>query len=133
MAELPVSGLFNLDEMKTPDNTDVLLAIHLDDNGQPDEEGSGYYTVALLIQTLGKVATDAEAGAVSAKQAAELAQSKCEEALAAIGTSDTTGLRGQAITAIQNALTSALQSIGRNDNEGARQAALQAINAQIGI
>ena len=127
MAELPVSGLFNLDEMKTPDNTDVLLAIHLDDNGQPDEEGSGYYTVALLIQTLGKVATDAEAGAVTAKQAAELAQSKCEEALAAIGTSDTTGLRGQAITAIQNALTSALQSIGRNDNEGARQAALQAI------
>ena len=127
MAELPVSGLFNLDEMKTPDNTDVLLAIHLDDNGQPDEEGSGYYTVALLIQTLGKVATDAEAGAVTAKQAAELAQSKCEEALAAIGTSDTTGLRGQAITAIQNALTSALQSIGQNDNEGARQAALQAI------
>ena len=127
MAELPVSGLFNLDEMKTPDNTDVLLAIHLDDNGQPDEEGSGYYTVALLIQTLGKVATDAEAGAVTAKKAAELAQSKCEEALAAIGTSDTTGLRGQAITAIQNALTSALQSIGRNDNEGARQAALQAI------
>ena len=74
MADLPVNGLFNLDEMKTPDNTDVLLALHLDSTGKPIEKESGYYSIALLIQTLGQVATDAEAGAISAQQAAEAAQ-----------------------------------------------------------
>ena len=128
MADLPVNGLFNLDEMKTPDNTDVLLALHLDSTGKPIEKESGYYSIALLIQTLGQVATDAEAGAISAQQAAEAAQAMCEEALAAIGNSDTTGLRGQAITAINNAKALALSAIGESDSAGARGNAITAIS-----
>lgn len=130
MAELPVSGLFNLDEMKTPDINDVLLALQLDTDGRPLEDQSGYYTVALLIQTLGQVATDAEAGAVSAKDAAELAQQKAEEALAAIGTNNDEGLRGQAIAAINLALQNTLDAIGESNTEGARGEAISAIEAK---
>ena len=131
MAELPVAGLFDLDKMKTPDSSDVLLAFHIDASGKPIEAESGYYTVALLIQTLGQIATNAEQGAISAKTAAEAAQAACEAALAAIGNSDTTGLRGQAITAINNARIAALAAIGESDSAGARGNAIAAINAKL--
>lgn len=131
MAELPVAGLFDLDKMKTPDSSDVLLAFHIDASGKPVETESGYYTIALLIQTLGQIATNAEQGAISAKTAAEAAQAACEAALAAIGNSDTTGLRGQAITAINNARIAALAAIGESDSAGARGNAIAAINAKL--
>ena len=127
MADIPVTGLFKLDNMKSPDNTDVLLAFHLDASGKPIETESGYYTVATLIAALGKVATDAEQGAITAQQAAEAAQAICEEALATIGNSDSTGLRGQAVEAINAARTAALAAIGETDSAGARGEALTAI------
>ena len=87
--------------------------------------------------------------AEDAKEAAEEAQGKAEDAQAAaeqakadtqeiadeaettIGNSDTTGLRGQAVTAIQTALENALASIGESNSEGARGDAIEAITAAL--
>ena len=52
-----------------------------------------------------------------------------QSALSTIGQSNDAGARGDAITAINAALTAALASIGNNDSEGARKAALDAISA----
>ena len=56
---------------------------------------------------------------------------KLNEALAAIGKTDSDGARGEAITALQVALTSALDAIGRTNDEGARKAAIDAINTAL--
>ena len=134
-----------MDKMKTPDNTDVLLAFHLDSSGRPIEEESGYYRIALLIQTLGKVATDAEAGAISAKEAVEEMKTAVEETIASFNTKVTQdnsewdskvstdkSAWAQQVTAdlqsLQTALTNALASIGESDSAGARGAAIDAIN-----
>ena len=87
--------------------------------------------------------------AEDAKEAAEEAQGKAEDAQAAaeqakadtqeiadeaettIGNSNTTGLRGQAVTAIQTALENALASIGESNSEGARGDAIEAITAAL--
>ena len=87
--------------------------------------------------------------AEDAKEAAEEAQSKAEDAQAAaeqlkqetqqianeaeetIGNSNTTGLRGEAVTAIQTALEDALASIGESNSEGARGDAIEAITAAL--
>ena len=87
--------------------------------------------------------------AEDAKEAAEEAQGKAEDAQAAaeqakadtqeiadeaettIGNSNTTGLRGEAVTAIQTALENALASIGESNSEGARGNAIEAITAAL--
>ena len=87
--------------------------------------------------------------AEDAKEAAEEAQGKAEDAQAAaeqakadtqeiadeaettIGNSNTTGLRGEAVTAIQTALENALASIGESDSAGARGDAIEAITAAL--
>ena len=87
--------------------------------------------------------------AEDAKEAAEEAQGKAEDAQAAaeqakadtqeiadeaettIGNSNTTGLRGDAVTAIQTALENALASIGESNSEGARGDAIEAITAAL--
>ena len=134
-----------MDKMKTPDNTDVLLAFHLDSSGRPIEEESGYYSIALLIQTLGKVATDAEAGAISAKEAVEEMKTAVEETIASFNTkitqdnsawdskvsADKSAWASQVSTDLQSlstALSNALASIGESDSAGARGAAIDAIN-----
>ena len=84
-----------------------------------------------------------------AKEAAELAQGKAEDAQTAaeqakadtqeiadnaeeaIGNSNSTGLRGEAIEAIEAALTQALASIGESDSAGARGDAIDAITAAL--
>ena len=145
MAELPVRGLFDLDQMKTPDNTDVLLALHLDSSGKPIENESGYYSVALLIQTLGKVATDAEAGAISAKEAVEEMKAAVEQTIAAFNTkvtqdnsawdnkvsTDKSSWQAQVAADLQSlstALSNALSAIGESNSAGARGAAIEAVN-----
>ena len=145
MADLPVSGLFDLDQMKTPDNTDVLLAFHLDSSGRPIENESGYYSVALLIQTLGKVATDAEAGAISAKEAVEEMKTAVEQTIAAFNTkvtqdnsawdnkvsTDKSSWQAQVAADLQSlstALSNALSAIGESNSAGARGAAIEAVN-----
>lgn len=93
--------------------------------------------------------TTLKAQTEDAKEAAEEAQGKAEDAQAAaeqakadtqeiadeaettIGNSDTTGLRGQAVTAIQTALENALASIGESNSEGARGDAIEAITAAL--
>ena len=84
-----------------------------------------------------------------AKEAAEEAQSKAEDAQAAaeqlkqetqqianeaeetIGNSNDTGLRGDAVEAIEIALTNALNSIGESNSDGARGDAIEAITAAL--
>ena len=122
-----------MDKMKTPDNTDVLLAFHLDSSGKPIENESGYYSVALLIQTLGKVATDAEAGAISAKEAVEEMKTAVEETIATFNTkitSDNSAWTAQVTADLQSlstALSNALDAIGETDSEGARGNAISSI------
>ena len=88
--------------------------------------------------TLKETVLDAQVAAETAQGKAEDAQAAAEKAKAdtqqiaddaeaAIGNSDSTGLRGDAIEAIQAALTSALSAIGQNDDEGARGYAIDAI------
>lgn len=134
-----------MDKMKTPDNTDVLLAFHLDSSGKPIENESGYYSVTLLIQTLGKVATDAEAGAISAKEAVEEMKAAVEETIAAFNTkvtqdnsawdskvsTDKSAWASQVTSDLQSlatALSNALAAIGESNSSGARGAAIDAVN-----
>ena len=56
---------------------------------------------------------------------------KLNEALAAIGKTDSEGARGEALTALSTALTNALDAIGRTNDEGARKAAVDAITAAL--
>ena len=87
-------------------------------------------------------ADDAKAAAENAQKAAETAQAAAEQAKAntqeiadeaetTIGNSNTTGLRGEAVTAIQTALENALASIGESNSEGARGDAIEAITAAL--
>ena len=120
--------------MKTPDNTDVLLALHLDSSGKPIEDESGYYSVVLLIQTLGKVATDAEAGAISAKEAVEEMKAAVEQTIAAFNAkiaSDNSAWDSKVTSDLQSlatALSNALAAIGESNSAGARGAAIEAVN-----
>ena len=121
----------------TPTLSDVLLALTISESGASVQELK-HYSVSDLITALGKVATDAEAGAVEALEDAEGILKSCQDALAAIGNSNTTGLRGEAIEALETALSTALESIssakasalsaiGESDTAGARGDAISAI------
>ena len=126
-SKIVIDDTYSMDEQQTPSMEHSLFAFIVGENGKPTKGTQGWYKISTLIQTLGQVATDAESGALSAQQAAEAAQTACEAALASIGDSDTTGLRGEAITSITNALNSALASIGQSDSAGARGDAISAI------
>ena len=98
-----------------------------------------------VLQQVTQLKKDAD----DAKEAAELAQGKAEDAQAAaeqlkqetqqianeaeetIGNSNDTGLRGDAVEAIEIALTNALNSIGESNSDGARGDAIEAITAAL--
>ena len=133
-----IDNIFDLDKMdKEPLLADFLFAFALDDNRRPIQDKSGYYSIQKLIDTLGKVATDAEAGAVEAKEAIELMKAAVEEAIATFNTkiaSDNMAWTQQvtaALQALDSALEEALAAIGRSDEEGARKAALEAIAQKV--
>lgn len=123
-----ISKTINMNEPGTPQSTDYLFAVKIPATGAKQYIR---YAVQDLVDALAQVATDAMTGAISAQEAAEAAQTACEQALTAIGNDDTSGLRGQAISAINSAKTAALTAIGQTDNEGARKAALDAISAAL--
>ena len=137
-----IDRVLSAEDTGTPLSSDVLLAFRVT-GGIPQE--AKHYTIEALITALGKVATDAEAGAVEAKEAIEVLKTQIQgiydDAVAAIGNSDATGLRGQAITAIgakqtsaieavDDAKSAALSAIGETDTAGARGDALEAIAAK---
>ena len=130
MAELPVKGLFDLDQMKTPDNSDVLLAFHIGADGKPIEKESGYYSVATLIAALGKVATDAESHVLELQAAIDAVIADFNAKVSSDNTSWDTKVQ-QDVAALAEAAEKALAVIGRSDNEGARKAALDAISAAL--
>ena len=94
-----------------------------------------HYTIQTLINTLGKVATDAEAEAVATKEAIEELKAGIKATIAVFNekiTADNTAWVQQ-VTANLEVLTSALEEalvvIGRSDTEGTRKAVLDAITA----
>lgn len=126
-SKINIDSTYSMAQAQTPSKEHSIFAFKVGSDGKPEKGTQGWYTIQALLDALGQIATDAESGAVTAQEAAEAAQAVCEEALAAIGNSDTAGLRGQAITAIQTALTNALAAIGESNSEGARGDALSAI------
>ena len=82
-----------------------------------------------------EAAEEAQGKAEDAQAAAEQAKSDtqdiADEAEATIGNSNTTGLRGDAVTAIQAAKADALAAIGESDSAGARGNAIDAISAAL--
>ena len=126
----------------TPTLSDMLLALTIGEDGKLSS--LKHYTINTLISTLGKVATDAEAGAVEAKTAIEQMQSAITEAIENFNskiTSDNEAWDSKVednnsswesqvaedLQSLQTALTNALAAIGRTDSEGARKASLDAI------
>ena len=126
----------------TPALSDTLLALTIGEDGKLSS--LKHYTINTLISTLGKVATDAEAGAVEAKTAIEQMQSAITEAIESFNskiTSDNEAWDSKVednnsswesqvaedLQSLQTALNNALTAIGRTDSEGARKAALDAI------
>ena len=126
----------------TPALSDTLLALTIGEDGKLSS--LKHYTINTLISTLGKVATDAEAGAVEAKTAIEQMQSAITEAIENFNskiTSDNEAWDSKVednnsswesqvaedLQSLQTALNTALAVIGRTDSEGARKAALDAI------
>lgn len=117
--------------------------------GNPDDalaaaEEANEKSEALLEEasTLKQAVVDAQTAAELAQEKAEDAQTAAEQAKAdtqeiadnaeeAIGNSNSTGLRGDAIEAIQTALTNALASIGESDSAGARGDAIDAITTAL--
>ena len=117
--------------------------------GNPDDalaaaEEANEKSEALLEEanTLKQAVLDAQTAAELAQEKAEDAQTAAEQAKAdtqeiadnaeeAIGNSNSTGLRGEAIEAIEAALTSALSAIGESNDAGARGAAIDAITAAL--
>ena len=129
-SKINIDSTFSMAQSQTPSEDHSLFAFKIGSDGKPEKGTQGWYTIKALIAALGKVATDAEAGAIDAKEAAELALADCEAALTAIGQDDSSGARGQAITAISTALFNALASIGQSDTAGARGDAIAAIARQ---
>ena len=126
----------------TPTLSDMLLALTIGEDGKLSS--LKHYTINTLISTLGKVATDAEAGAVEAKTAIEQMQSAITEAIENFNskiTSDNEAWDSKVednnsswesqvaedLQSLQTALNNALAAIGRTDSEGARKAALDVI------
>ena len=130
-SKINIDSTFSMAQSQTPSEDHSLFAFKIGSDGKPEKGTQGWYTIKALIAALGKVATDAEAGAIDAKEAAELALADCEAALTAIGQDDSSGARGQAITAISTALFNALASIGQSDTAGARGDAIAAIAAKL--
>ena len=118
----------------SPALSDVLLAFTVT-NGLPQK--GKHYTIQTLIDTLGKVATDAEAGAVEAKEAIELLKAAVEEAIETFNTKITadnekwTQKVTDDLASLASTLEEALAAVGRTDSEGARGAAISAINALV--
>ena len=126
-SKVVIDSTFSMAQSQTPSKEHSLFVFKVGSDGKPEKGSQGWYKIQTLLDALGKIATDAEAGAISAKEAAEAAKAVCEEALSSIGNSDTTGLRGQAVTAINSAKSAALLAIGENDTSGARGNALSKI------
>ncbi len=126
-SKINIDATYSMAQEQTPSRDHSIFAFKVGSDGKPEKGTQGWYTIQTLLDTLGQIATDAESGAVTAKEVAEAAKTVCEAALTAIGDSNTAGLRGEAITAIQTALANALAAIGESNSTGARGNALSAI------
>ena len=126
-SNVKIDSTFSMAQSQTPTKDHVLFVFKIGTNGKPQRGSQGWYTIQALLTALGQAAVNAENGAIAAKQAAENAKAACEEALTAIGNSDSTGLRGDAIEAINQALSSTLTAIGQDNSTGARGQAIAAI------
>ena len=143
-SNITIDSTFSMAASQTPSEDHSLFAFKVGTDGKPVKGSQGWYTIKLLIQTLGKVATDAEAGAVEAKTAIEQMQSAITEAIENFNskiTSDNEAWDSKVednnsswesqvaedLQSLQTALNTALAVIGRTDSEGARKAALDAI------
>ena len=63
-SNITIDSTFSMAASQTPSEDHSLFAFKVGTDGKPVKGSQGWYTIKLLIQTLGKVATDAEAGAV---------------------------------------------------------------------
>ena len=77
--DLNIDKALSTEDTGTPLSDDVLLAFRVT-SGKP--QSAKHYTIQSLIDTLGQVATDAEAGAVAAEEAVEALKTAIEQTIA---------------------------------------------------
>ena len=147
-SNIKIDSTYSMAEQQTPSLEHSIFAFRIGTDGKPERGTQGWYKIQTLIDTLGKVATDAEAGAISAKEAVEEMKTAVESAIASFNTKITSdnsawdskvssdkSAWSQQVTAdlqsLQTALTNALASIGESDSAGARGAAISAINTAL--
>ncbi len=130
ISDLNIDKALSTEDTGTPLEDDVLLAFRVV-SGVP--QSAKHYAIKTLIQTLGKVATDAEAGAVAAEAAVEQLKSAIENAISAFSQKISSDNQtwdakvSEDLGALQVALNKALAAIGQDNNSGARGAALTSI------
>ena len=144
-SNIKIDSTYSMAEQQTPSLEHSIFAFKIGTNGKPERGTQGWYKIQTLIDTLGKVATDAESGAISAKEAVEEMKTAVEETIASFNTkvtqdnsewdskvsTDKSAWASQVSTDLQSlstALSNALASIGESDSAGARGAAIDAIN-----
>ena len=125
----------NGQELKMYSNLDATIEAANAANQQSSQILQDVTTLKEQTDDAKEAAEEAQGKAEDAQAAAEQAKSDtqdiADEAETTIGNSNTTGLRGDAVTAIQTALENALNSIGQSNNAGARGDAIKAITAAL--
>ena len=132
-SNIKIDSTYSMAEQQTPTLEHSLFAFKIGTDGKPQRDTQGWFKIQTLIDTLGKVATDAEAGAISAKEAVEEMKTAVEETIATFNTkiaSDNSAWTAQVSADLQSlstALSNALDAIGETDSEGARGNAISSI------
>ena len=143
-SNIKIDSTYSMAEQQTPSLEHSIFAFRIGTDGKPERGTQGWYKIQTLIDTLGKVATDAEAGAISAKEAVEEMKTAVESAIATFNTkitsdnsawdskvsSDNSAWTAQVSADLQSlstALSNALDAIGETDSEGARGNAISSI------
>lgn len=125
-----IGSTVDLKDPIVPTENDYILVIRKLADGT---KKYGRYTVDELIDALGKVATDAEEGAVEAQEAILVMKTAIESAIDTFNTKitqDNTNWDSKVtedLQSLQTALTNALASIGESDTAGARGNAITSI------
>ena len=132
-SSIKIDSTYSMAEQQTPTLEHSLFAFKIGTDGKPQRDTQGWFKIQTLIDTLGKVATDAEAGAISAKEAVEEMKAAVEQTIAAFNTKvtqDNSAWDSKVSADLQSlstALSNALAAIGETDSEGARGNAISSI------
>ena len=132
-SKIVIDSTFSMAQSQTPSDEHSIFAFKIGADGRPERGSQGWYKIQTLLDSLGKIATDAESGAVSAKEAVEQMKTAIESTIAAFNEKVTTDNSqwdakvAENLQSLADTLAAALKAIGESNSEGARGNAINAI------